>query len=107
MSMLAIDGVSIDSTEFTFVPGPWVSGGTYEWDIGTAGSTTMLAFSVLPLACFADSPVRARIEGGVFQDYAPSPYHGRATSSRARRNISSIRRESAAIGGVTQAERKP
>jgi RNA 3'-terminal phosphate cyclase (ATP) len=35
----------------------------------------MLAFSVLPLACFADQPVRARIEGGVFQDYAPSPYH--------------------------------
>ena len=69
------DGVSIDSTEFTFVPGPWISGGTYEWDIGTAGSTTMLAFSVLPLACFADSAVRARIEGGVFQDYAPSPYH--------------------------------
>jgi RNA 3'-terminal phosphate cyclase (ATP) len=35
----------------------------------------MLAFSVLPLACFADQPVRAWIEGGVFQDYAPSPYH--------------------------------
>ena len=35
----------------------------------------MLAFSVLPLACFADQPVRARIAGGVFQDYAPSPYH--------------------------------
>jgi RNA 3'-terminal phosphate cyclase (ATP) len=69
------DGVWIDSTEFTFVPGSRVSGGTYDWDIGTAGSTTMLAFSVLPLACFADSPVRARIEGGVFQDYAPSPYH--------------------------------
>jgi RNA 3'-terminal phosphate cyclase (ATP) len=68
------EGVSIDSTEFTFVPGSRISGGTYEWDIGTAGSTTMLAFSVLPLACLADSPTRARIEGGVFQDYAPSPY---------------------------------
>jgi RNA 3'-terminal phosphate cyclase (ATP) len=34
----------------------------------------MLALSVLPLACFADSPIRARIEGGVFQDFAPAPH---------------------------------
>ncbi|MEW6301302.1 MAG: RNA 3'-terminal phosphate cyclase [Thermodesulfobacteriota bacterium] len=27
------------------------------------------------MACFADSPVAARIIGGVFQDFAPSPYH--------------------------------
>jgi RNA 3'-terminal phosphate cyclase (ATP) len=69
------EGVVVDSTEFTFVPGSRVEGGAYDWAIGTAGSTTMLAFSVLPLACFADQPVEARIEGGVFQDYAPSPYH--------------------------------
>jgi RNA 3'-terminal phosphate cyclase (ATP) len=35
----------------------------------------MLALSVLPLVCFVDQPVRVGIEGGVFQDYAPSPYH--------------------------------
>jgi hypothetical protein len=52
-----------------------ISGGPFEWNIGTAGSTTMLALSVLPLACFADSPIRARIEGGVFQDFAPVPHH--------------------------------
>jgi RNA 3'-terminal phosphate cyclase (ATP) len=69
------EGVAIDSTEFTFVPGPRISGGTYDWDIGTAGSTTMLAFSVLPLACFADKPIQARIDGGVFQDSAASPYY--------------------------------
>ena len=69
------EGVAVGSTEFTFLPGAHISGGTYDWDIGTAGSTTMLAFSVLPLACFANQPVRARIEGGVFQDHAPSPYH--------------------------------
>jgi RNA 3'-terminal phosphate cyclase (ATP) len=69
------EGLEVDGTEFTFVPGLRIAGGTYEWNIGTAGSTTMLAFSVLPLACFADGPVRARIEGGVFQDFAPSPYH--------------------------------
>jgi RNA 3'-terminal phosphate cyclase (ATP) len=69
------EGLDVESTEFTFTPGPRIVGGTYDWNIGTAGSTTMLAFSVLPLACFADSPVRVRIEGGVFQDFAPSPYH--------------------------------
>jgi RNA 3'-terminal phosphate cyclase (ATP) len=69
------EGVSVDSTEFTFVPGPRLAGGPYNWDIGTAGSTNMLALSVLPLVCFVDQPVRVGIEGGVFQDYAPSPYH--------------------------------
>jgi RNA 3'-terminal phosphate cyclase (ATP) len=69
------EGVYVDSREFAFMPGARVSGGTFDWNIGTAGSTTMLALSVLPVACFADAPVRARIEGGVFQDFAPSPHH--------------------------------
>jgi len=69
------EGVHVESREFTFMPGARISGGTFEWNIGTAGSTTMLALSVLPVACFADAPVSARIEGGVFQDFAPSPHH--------------------------------
>jgi RNA 3'-terminal phosphate cyclase (ATP) len=68
-------GTNVGSAEFTFVPGKRISGGTFTWDIGTAGSTTMLALSMLPVACFADSPVIARITGGVFQDFAPSPHH--------------------------------
>jgi RNA 3'-terminal phosphate cyclase (ATP) len=75
LSGAVTDGVQVDSREFTFTPGERISGGTFEWNIGTAGSTTMLALSVLPLACFADSPIRARIEGGVFQDFAPAPHH--------------------------------
>jgi RNA 3'-terminal phosphate cyclase (ATP) len=35
----------------------------------------MLALSLLPLTCFADRPLTARITGGVFQDFAPSPHH--------------------------------
>jgi RNA 3'-terminal phosphate cyclase (ATP) len=69
------EGTHVGSQEFTFVPGRRIQGGTFAWDIGTAGSTTMLALSILPLACFADRPVRVRITGGVFQDFAPSPYH--------------------------------
>src|SRR5688572_10081227 len=69
------EGVEVGSRDLTFTPGTRIRGGTFDWNIGTAGSTTMLALSVLPVACFADAPVSARIEGGVFQDFAPSPHH--------------------------------
>lgn len=69
------EGLAVGSREFTFIPGAHIRGGTFVWDIGTAGSTTMLALGILPLACFADAPVTARITGGVFQDFAPSPHH--------------------------------
>jgi RNA 3'-terminal phosphate cyclase (ATP) len=69
------EGLSVGAREFTFVPGIRIKGGSFAWDIGTAGSATMLALSILPLACFADRPTIARITGGVFQDFAPSPYH--------------------------------
>ena len=69
------EGVEIESLEFTFAPGHAIRGGRFTWDIGTAGSTTMLALGVLPIACFANAPVTARITGGVFQDFAPSPHH--------------------------------
>jgi RNA 3'-terminal phosphate cyclase (ATP) len=71
----ATDGLHVDSREFTFAPGDRIVGGSFAWNIGTAGSTTMLALSVLPIAFFADAPVHARLEGGVFQDFAPSPHH--------------------------------
>lgn len=69
------EGASVGAREFTFVPHARIQGGSFTWDIGTAGSATMLALSILPLACFADRPVHACITGGVFQDFAPSPHH--------------------------------
>lgn len=68
------EGVRVDSREFSFRPGGPIRGGRYEWDIGTAGSAPMLALGVLPLACLAESPLSARITGGMFQDFAPSPF---------------------------------
>src|SRR5581483_820807 len=68
-------GAFVGSRDFTFLPGKRIRGGVFAWDIGTAGSTTMLALSILPLACFAEGPVTAQITGGVFQDFAPSPHH--------------------------------
>lgn len=69
-----VDGVHVGSGTFDFAPGRQIAGGAFEWDIATAGSATMLALSVLPVACFADAPVCARITGGLFQDSAPSPF---------------------------------
>jgi len=68
------DGV-VGSMEITFTPGGRFNGGKYGWDIGTAGSATMMAQTLLPLACFAPKPSRFRLEGGLFQDFAPSAYH--------------------------------
>ena len=58
------EGVEVESREFTFAPGHAIRGGHFTWDIGTAGSTTMLALGVIPIACFANAPVTARITGG-------------------------------------------
>jgi RNA 3'-terminal phosphate cyclase (ATP) len=70
-----VEGAAVGSRELVFRPGRAVNGGSRAWDIGTAGSATMLALGVLPLACLADAPLTARISGGVFQDFAPSPFH--------------------------------
>ncbi len=69
------EGVSVGSRELVFRPGKGIRGGRRDWDIGSAGSAPMLALGVLPVACLADAPLAARISGGVFQDFAPSPFH--------------------------------
>jgi RNA 3'-terminal phosphate cyclase (ATP) len=68
-------GLAVGATEFTFAPRSRPRGGRYRWEIGTAGSTTMLAMTVLPLAAWADGPVEVDVVGGVYQDFAPSPHH--------------------------------
>jgi RNA 3'-terminal phosphate cyclase (ATP) len=70
-----LEGGRVGAGEITFRPRRAVRGGCFEWDIGTAGSTTMLALTILPAACFASRPVTCRISGGLFQDFAPSAYH--------------------------------
>ena len=49
--------------------------GEFNWDIGTAGSTTMLALTVIPLALYARNPCHMALQGGLFQDFAPSALH--------------------------------
>ncbi|MDP2917121.1 MAG: RNA 3'-terminal phosphate cyclase [Dehalococcoidia bacterium] len=71
----SLSGAAVGSMSLRFKPGSEVHGGTYEWDIGTAGSTTLLAMTLLPVAIFAKNTMRLKISGGLFQDFAPSAYH--------------------------------
>ncbi len=72
-----VENAVVGSKEITYTPGERFNGGEYSWDIGTAGSTTMMAQAFLPLACFAQKPSKFKLEGGLFQDFAPSAYHMR------------------------------
>ena len=70
-----LEGGSVGSREILFKPGPVLKGGTFTWDIGTAGSTAMLVLCLMPLALFADRASSYRVTGGLFQDFAPSLFH--------------------------------
>ena len=70
-----VTNAMVGSKEISYAPKERFKGGEYHWDIGTAGSTTMMAQTLLPLACFAGKASKFRLEGGLFQDFAPSAYH--------------------------------
>lgn len=72
-----VEGAAVGAREIVFTPAHPPCGGEFAWDIGTAGSAMMLLHTVLPLALFADRPTLFRVTGGLFQDFAPSPYHTR------------------------------
>ena len=64
------DGAEIGSTEIVFQAGKLL-GSSYEFSIGTAGSTTLLLQTLLPAMLFADTPSTLRLEGGTHNPMAP------------------------------------
>lgn len=70
-----VEGAEVGSQAFTFRPSGHLRSGRFVWDIGTAGSATLLAMTVLPVAAFGPGPSTFRIRGGLFQDFAPSAFH--------------------------------
>jgi RNA 3'-terminal phosphate cyclase (ATP) len=70
-----LSGDEVGSRQIVFQPGRTRKGGVFRFDIGTAGSATMLAFTLLPLALYAETPSRFSLTGGLFQDFAPSAFH--------------------------------
>jgi RNA 3'-terminal phosphate cyclase (ATP) len=69
------EGLVQGSQEFVFHPSQLKTGRHYHWDIGSAGSTTMLALGLLPVLAFAGSRIDVELRGGLFQDFAPSVFH--------------------------------
>ncbi|MEM4920208.1 MAG: RNA 3'-terminal phosphate cyclase [Candidatus Nezhaarchaeales archaeon] len=65
-----VTGLTLGSRELTFKPKD-IKGGSFRFDIGTAGSTTLVLQSLLPAAAFAPSRVNVEIIGGTNNPLAP------------------------------------
>ena len=63
-------GFNIGSRKVEFHPGT-PRGGRYTFDIGTAGSISLLLQCVAPVAAFADSPMMLRVVGGTAVRWSP------------------------------------
>lgn len=66
----SVDGAELGSTEIIFHPGR-VSGGDYRFAIGTAGSTTLLAQTLLPALWQAERESTLTLSGGTHNPMAP------------------------------------
>ena len=62
---------TIGSTEITFEPGE-ISGGEYSFDIGTAGSITLLLQAALPVLLHAEHASKLAITGGTHVAFSPT-----------------------------------
>jgi RNA 3'-terminal phosphate cyclase (ATP) len=69
------EGAETGSQEIFYKPGKSLRYGDLDFNIGTAGSATMLAFTLIPLALFTAGPSRLSLTGGLFQDFAPGAFH--------------------------------
>ncbi len=66
-----VRGASVGSMEVVFEPGR-VRGGSYFFDVGTAGSVSLVLQALLPALAYADGPVRLRLRGGTDVKMAPT-----------------------------------
>lgn len=64
------DGAEMGSTELVFRAGE-IRGGSYQFAIGTAGSTGLLFQTLLPALLHADGPSELILEGGTHNPMAP------------------------------------
>ncbi len=65
-----VRGAELGSTKITYKPGK-IRGGMYRFDIGTAGSVTMLLQCLTPIAAYADRRTEIRVTGGTAVKWSP------------------------------------
>ena len=65
-----VSEVEVGSSRLEFAPGK-IRGGDYRFDVGTAGSVTLVAQTVIPVLQKADAPSTVTITGGTHVPFAP------------------------------------
>lgn len=70
VSCASVEGASLGASEITFLPRK-IRPGNYAFDIGTAGSTTLIAQTLIPALMLAPEPSRIRLEGGTHNPLSP------------------------------------
>jgi RNA 3'-phosphate cyclase len=65
-----LTGATMGSTEVTFEPGKIKTGG-FKFDVGTAGSVTLVLQTLVPIAAFAPGKVKLEIIGGTNVAWSP------------------------------------
>lgn len=66
-----MEGAELKSSEIAFHPGK-IKGGDYTFSIGSAGSTTLVAQTLLPILSRASGPSTVSITGGTHNMWAPT-----------------------------------
>ena len=73
-----VAGLAVGSSTIEFRPGGGLVPGRFSFDVGTAGSVTLILQAVLPVAAAAGGPVRVRLVGGTDVRWSPPiDYFGR------------------------------
>ncbi|ALL00531.1 RNA 3'-terminal-phosphate cyclase [Pyrodictium delaneyi] len=76
-----VEGLRLGSTEITFWPGRLQSG-RFRFDIGTAGSITLVLQAVLPILVYAPGRVELEVRGGTDVPWSPPIDYVRFVLSR-------------------------
>jgi len=67
----SMDGAELSSSEIAFHPSK-IKGGDYDFSIGSAGATTLVAQTILPILAHADTPSNVKISGGTHNQWTPT-----------------------------------
>lgn len=70
LSNAKVEGLKLGSQELTFIPSS-LRGGRYSFDIGTAGSVTLVLQALLPVMAFTPDHVEVTVVGGTNNPMAP------------------------------------
>jgi RNA 3'-terminal phosphate cyclase (ATP) len=66
-----MEGAELGSSEIAFHPGK-IKGGEYDFAIGSAGATNLVAQTILPILAHADTASNVKISGGTHIQWAPT-----------------------------------